>query len=343
MADRPVEIVANVVQERREGQVLRLRGLLDGHRVLARSDLDSRTDLLQRRHGGDVVAFRGDHAGRRAFAPTTTDDPIAFRDRPGADRRSAVLRARALLCTFLDRRQRAELRASGGLFWEHTATGWFRLGRYYDIRYRPHAAPAVEQSICVVTGDLGLVPEDDLWVNLLLMLRADPVTFRAAAFVQALDVPAEGQYLAREHLPADRRHLDRLQAKRADDWSHGRHLDAAFTDGTIARLAHDAGDDLAALWHAIRAVAVIAAQTTVYNDDERARWRAHHAPAYDFMARLVAADDRDGRAQAFAHDAFAGVRTGLLRGPAIDRAEAELISWLGDVNLLERTFAGVFR
>jgi len=345
VADLPVDIVANVLQERHDGRVLGLRGVLDGHRILLRSDVEGRATVVQRRAGGTVLALTGSlRDGQRGFAPKVDNEPITFNGRPRSVRDAATMRARELLCSFLDRRQRAELRASGGLFWEHTPSGWFRLGRHYDIRYRPHAAPEIEQSLCVVTSDLDLIPDDDLWVNLLLMLRADPTTFRATGYSQQLDTPSDGQHLAHNGWPADRAYIDELRYKRADDWTSGRHLEAAYTDLTIAHLERDADDRLAALWHAVRCTAVIAAQATVLtNDAERDHWDGAHAPVYDVLARFVAAEPHESRVEGFARDAFAGVRQGLLCGPAVDQAEADLLAWFTTVRLIERTFTGVFR
>lgn len=82
--------------------------------------------------------------------------------------------AGGLLTSLLNPRQLREWKARH-LFWVDTPRGPVRLGRLYDLRHRPR--PGVERSLCVVPVDHATLPVADIWVNLLLLLRARPDEF----------------------------------------------------------------------------------------------------------------------------------------------------------------------
>lgn len=299
-----------------------------------------RVEVLRERHGGLVVAPGGSPAGYRLLVSRPAAGPVPFAERPAALRRTAILRSRRLLYDYLDRRQRAEARASGGLFWEHTPLGWFRLGRRYDIRFRPTGAPATEQSLCVVTDDLDVVPDDDVWLNLLLFLRAGPSEFLETAFVLIEDSTTGDE-------PDDevggRERLELLARERDRCWQSGEHLSAGFVDLTIAQIHRAWANPAAALPHAVRSAVVVTTLGSVLPDLQRTRWLAAHAPAFDLLATAIVKDPSGERALALARQEFSRMREQLLRGPAVDAAEADLLAWIRAVVLVDRTFGEVTR
>jgi hypothetical protein len=82
--------------------------------------------------------------------------------------------AERLLLSLLDRQQRAEWDALG-TFCVETPWGRVRLGRLYDIAFKPSGGGGLR--LCVVPDDHLSLPLCDIWANLLLVLRGDPAQF----------------------------------------------------------------------------------------------------------------------------------------------------------------------
>ncbi|MFO7589891.1 MAG: hypothetical protein R6X23_03215 [Acidimicrobiia bacterium] len=97
------------------------------------------------------------------------------RDRDRA-RDAAARRAEELLCSLLDPLQRADWDATRA-FWVETPRGPVRLGRLYELVFRPNAAPDREDVLCVVPHGHERLPLADIWSNLLLVLAVDPDEF----------------------------------------------------------------------------------------------------------------------------------------------------------------------
>jgi hypothetical protein len=109
--------------------------------------------------------------------------------------------AERLLLSLLDAEQRQQWKANR-TFWVDTPYGRLRLGRLYDLYFRPRIGNAL--TLCVVPVDHLSLPRCDIWTNLVLALRADPERFFRVAnwrplrgAWQAGPVP-----LAREQPPA---------------------------------------------------------------------------------------------------------------------------------------------
>ena len=101
--------------------------------------------------------------------------------RPSATRaRSAPSQtaARWLLESLLDEAQLASWR-DRGRFEVPVPDGTVELGELYNLRYRRHDGR--EFALCVVPSSHASLPLDDIWTNLLLMLRSDPERFFAVA------------------------------------------------------------------------------------------------------------------------------------------------------------------
>jgi hypothetical protein len=82
--------------------------------------------------------------------------------------------AETLLVSLLDEQQQAEWDALGH-FWVDTEWGRVRLGQLYNIPFRPKGGGALR--LCVIPEGHGLLPDCDIWTNLLLVLRGDPKHF----------------------------------------------------------------------------------------------------------------------------------------------------------------------
>jgi hypothetical protein len=79
-----------------------------------------------------------------------------------------------LLESLLDSRQLVSWRNSGR-FEVDVPSGSVELGNLYHLRYRrPGRSDAI---VCVVPKDHTTLPVEDIWTNLLLMLRTDPAEF----------------------------------------------------------------------------------------------------------------------------------------------------------------------
>jgi hypothetical protein len=82
--------------------------------------------------------------------------------------------AERLMLSLLDDEQREQWRANR-IFWVDTPYGRLRLGRLYDLYFRPRIGNAL--TLCVVPADHLSLPRCDIWTNLVLALRADPERF----------------------------------------------------------------------------------------------------------------------------------------------------------------------
>jgi len=82
--------------------------------------------------------------------------------------------ARSLLESLLDESQLASWH-DHGRFEVPVADGTVELGALYDLRYR--RSDGAEFSLCVVPRSHTTLPLDDIWTNLLLVLRSDPHEF----------------------------------------------------------------------------------------------------------------------------------------------------------------------
>jgi hypothetical protein len=87
---------------------------------------------------------------------------------------SSRIAARWLLESLLDERQLASWR-DRGRFEVPVADGTVELGDLYNLRYRRR--DGCEFSLCVVPRAHMTLPFEDIWVNLLLVLRSDPDAF----------------------------------------------------------------------------------------------------------------------------------------------------------------------
>jgi hypothetical protein len=88
------------------------------------------------------------------------------------------LAAERLLCSLLDPRQLRDW-TDHGKFWVPTPFGPVQLGRLFHLRFRPWEGEPL--TLCVVPVQFRSLPEADIWVNLLLALRADPQWFFTVA------------------------------------------------------------------------------------------------------------------------------------------------------------------
>jgi len=98
--------------------------------------------------------------------------------RPPRDPRVAGRRARSLLRSVLDERQRADYDLTGH-FDVPTPYGVVRLGTLYHLGFT--RSDGRRFRCCVVPRGMHGLPIDDIWVNLTLVLRADPDQFFAVA------------------------------------------------------------------------------------------------------------------------------------------------------------------
>lgn len=88
------------------------------------------------------------------------------------------LAAERLLCSLLDQGQREDW-TRNRTFWVPTEFGPVQLGRLFNLRFRPWEGEPL--TLCVVPDGFSTLPEADIWVNLLLALRADPRWFFTVA------------------------------------------------------------------------------------------------------------------------------------------------------------------
>lgn len=147
-------------------------------------------------HDGEMVVVMGamGHPGVRALSwyldgdeppqlsaaprPTPPPAPVHPHRTPT---RVAEAKARALLESLLSPQQLEEWRRDR-CFWVSTPAGSVRLGRLYQLHFRPRPAGR-ELLLCVVPLEPKRhpMPEADVWANLLLMLHDDPRRFFATA------------------------------------------------------------------------------------------------------------------------------------------------------------------
>jgi hypothetical protein len=144
------------------------------------------------------VARLDDVLGEEATACSPGDLPDAVAER--------------LMLSLLDDEQREQWKANR-MFWVDTPYGRLRLGRLYDLYFRPRIGNAL--TLCVVPVDHLSLPRCDIWTNLVLALRADPDRFfrvanwrRLRGAWQSGPVPLAGQP------PAVKRKLVRQGARR---------------------------------------------------------------------------------------------------------------------------------
>jgi hypothetical protein len=145
------------------------------------------------------VARLDDVLGEEATACSAGDHPDAVAER--------------LMLSLLDDEQREQWKANR-TFWVDTPYGRLRLGRLYDLYFRPRIGNAL--TLCVVPVDHLSLPRCDIWTNLVLALRADPERFFRVANWR----PRRGAWqsgpvpLAAEKPPGVRREPARRRAPR---------------------------------------------------------------------------------------------------------------------------------
>ena len=145
------------------------------------------------------VARLDDVLGEEATAGSPADHPESVAER--------------LMLSLLDHEQREQWKANR-TFWVDTPYGRLRLGRLYDLYFRPRIGNAL--TLCVVPVDHLSLPRCDIWTNLVLALRADPERFFRVANWR----PLRGAWqsgpvpLAREQLPVTRRKPVRSRSRR---------------------------------------------------------------------------------------------------------------------------------
>ncbi len=206
---------------------------------------------------------------RAAATEPTGDETAAFCHQSRAVQRRTAGRAKALLISLLDDRQRAELAASH-TFWVHGRFGSVRLGRAYDLAHRSTPAWHVERKLCVITTAHQRLPPADEWTSMLLTLHHDaPRFFRVANVLRRDRYGNSGR--AREY--------DLSEALR-----RGRILDAAYLASDLGRGHATPG----AVWAALildRHARLDPGTATVF--------LAHHAP---LLARAATSARRVDRA-----------------------------------------------
>ena len=146
-------------------------------------------------HDGEMVVVMGagGHSGVRALSwYLDGEEPSRLPVAPPAplDRvptRGAEAKAGALLESLLSPQQREEWRRDR-CFWVSTPAGSVRLGRLYQLHFRPRPS-GHELLLCVVPLEPKRhpMPEADVWANLLLMLHDDPWRFFATANWRYID------------------------------------------------------------------------------------------------------------------------------------------------------------
>lgn len=123
-----------------------------------------------------VLAVGGDHDG--AVFLVVSVDGGSLPPSTACPGRSPRASARRLLESLLHPDQLSQWRVTGR-FAVPTPYGPVTLGRLYDLRWRhPEWGP---MRLCVVPVGHEELPEEDVWVNLLLALRAMPERFFAVA------------------------------------------------------------------------------------------------------------------------------------------------------------------
>jgi hypothetical protein len=303
--------------------------------------------VLHQRVGGSVVRLKGQLAGRRVFVASASASAtdLEFSDRPASMKRSATVRSHELLSSMLDRRQRAERRTTQGLFWEYTEIGWFRLGAYADIRFRPNSLPTLEQSICVITDRSQEVPWSDTCANLLLALRADPAEFLQTGVMLWADTTGRDpdELLARRPHSDVIERIEVLRKRRSADWRAGSRLSAAFRDFTIASLFAELDETLVATHHGIRSLVVLHAFASLLETQaERDRWFSAHQPVVELVMTLVEQQPDLLHVEDFVSAGFAEVRHDMLVGRGIDQAQHDVMQWVRNVHLVRQAFSGAF-
>jgi hypothetical protein len=121
--------------------------------------------------------------------------------------------AERLMLSLLDDEQREQWKANQ-TFWVDTPYGRLRLGRLYDLYFRPRIGNAL--TLCVVPVDHLSLPRCDVWTNLVLALRADPERFFHVANWRPLRGPWQSGPvpLAREPRPVTQRKSVRSRSPR---------------------------------------------------------------------------------------------------------------------------------
>lgn len=88
------------------------------------------------------------------------------------------LAAERLLCSLLEESQLADWKRTG-TFWVTTDFGRVQLGRLFNLAFEPRQGEPLW--LCVVPAGFTTLPEADIWVNLLLVLRSNPRWFFTVA------------------------------------------------------------------------------------------------------------------------------------------------------------------
>jgi hypothetical protein len=123
-------------------------------------------------HGELVELVGGIYSGEVVLL--VHEPPVPPLDLAPGESLEGRMAARKLLESLLDGGQLAQWRRSG-IFWVPTPFGRIRLGRVFDIRLRRSGRDPIR--ICVVPERFEELPQEDIWVNLLLVLRSDPKHF----------------------------------------------------------------------------------------------------------------------------------------------------------------------
>jgi hypothetical protein len=170
-------LLVEVVGGDHDGELLVLVPERRGSRCRRATDLLGPCEI-----GDDVRATLALLEGDRGSSRDVARGPRRVRARrPSATQTRSASRqteARWLLESLLDEIQLASWR-DHGRFEVPVSDGTVELGELYNLRYRRHDGR--EFTLCVVPRSHASLPLDDIWTNLLLMLRSDPERFFGVA------------------------------------------------------------------------------------------------------------------------------------------------------------------
>jgi hypothetical protein len=113
----------------------------------------------------------GSQLARRRLGRLVDDRLVAPEESRKAE---ANRRAEALLVSLLDPDQRVDWERRRR-FWVESPHGAVELGRVSHLRFDAHDGRHF--TLCVVPTGVSKLPDADIWTNLLLVLRAEPVRF----------------------------------------------------------------------------------------------------------------------------------------------------------------------
>ncbi len=178
---RPVEelpgsgLLVEVVGGDHDGELLVLVSERKGARCRRAADLVGPCEIGDELRATLALTERDRALPPRVVVPRSRSGRAPQPDRPSRARStSSRLAARWLLESLLDERQLASWRDRGH-FEVQLADGTVELGDLYNLRYRRDDGS--EFALCVVPRSHSTLPIDDIWTNLLLVLRADPDEF----------------------------------------------------------------------------------------------------------------------------------------------------------------------